>query len=256
MKEGQIKDVITKILGLVFLLAAGSVFAQTNHAPYCCRYPYRVLGEGKVVNLTPLFQWWTGHGGQNQDQPAATADYPDPTRPLTAWKRVTGITTAELDAGWVVNAEVATSPTSRTNEWIILRHPPAAEEYQYGNLQSLLAQDDEQMTNDLRASAEDLKVAKRAEDRANGYASSISKSVRHYYGTDYEQLAVRYRNASAAALADEKQYEATRKQTQKLFDDLPGAKGQYVLDCFALELGRNSKGQLVFDVGAADGYSQ
>jgi len=175
---------------------------------------------------------------------------------MTAWNRVTGIKTAALENGWVVDAIVATSPTERTNEWIILKHPPAAEEYRYYNLQALLAQYDQQITNDMRLNASDLKAAQRADARAARYANSFTKSYRAYYATDNDQEAAQYRKAAADALDDKKQYEQARDQAELMFKPLPGAKGKYVLDCFALELGRNSKGQLVFDAGAADGYSQ
>ncbi len=226
--------------------------------PYCCRYPLRTLGElqYQTVSLAPLFQWWTAHGGQNGELPAAAENFPDSSRPLTAWKRITGIKTAEYDYGWIVNAEIATSPTSRTNEWIILKHPPAAEEAQYYNLQSLIAQYKEQIASDKRTQETDLKDAERVQKKADRDSKSFSKSVRAYYGTDLEAEAKRYREAAANALNDQKQYQQTLEQAEQLFNSLPGAKNEYVLDCFALQIGRNSKGQLVFDVGVASGYSQ
>ena len=249
---------ITKILGLFLWLAAWSVSAQTNQSPFCCRYPLRTLGEyqNQTVDLSPLFQWWSSHGGQNDDQPAPNLNFPDPSRPLTAWKRITGIKTAEYDYGWVVDAEISISPTSRTNEWIILRHPPAAEEAQYYNLQAQIAQFREQIAHDMRTREMDLKDAERVQERANRDEKSFSKSVRNYYGTDLKDEAKRYRNAADAALNDQKQSEQTLGQAQELFNSLPNARNQYVLDCFALEVGRNSKGQRIFDAGLATGYSQ
>ncbi len=249
---------ITKFLCLFALLTGWSVSAQTtptNHPPFCCRFPLRLMGPGQPVNLTPLFQWWTSHAGQEKEAPAAAAANPDPYRPLRAWKRITGLKTAEPEYGWVVNAIVATSPASRTNEWIVLKHPPAAEEYRYYTLQNQLAQYDQQIANDQRLVSANAKEAEKLNARANRDAGSFSKSIR-VYEDEYSQRAAQYRKAAADALADQKQNEQWRDQTRKLLDELPGAKGRYVLDCFALEIGRNSKGQLIFDAGAADGYSQ
>jgi hypothetical protein len=244
--SSHITAVAMKFLSLLFLLAAFTSPAQTNHTPWCCRFPLRVMGGGGV-NLTPLGQWWVQHGGQNEGQPAAAGDYID-VRPLAAWKRVTGEKTGELEDAWVVKAEIYTSPASKTNEWILLRHPPAAEEQQYYYLQSLLVQDTQQIATDAQTHDADEKAAKKEEARAKEENTSYSKGVR-FYAADYEARAAQYRNAAAAALAEEKQYQQGREQALQQFNALPSMHGRYKLDVFALELGRNSKGQLVFDAG-------
>jgi hypothetical protein len=251
LKPDEIKGVTMKPLCLFVLLAALSGSAQTNQPPACCRHPYRNFGR-VTVNLTPLFQWWQHGGGDTPgDHPPGIAPVPaggaDPRRPLSAWKRITGIKTAELNGAWVVDAEVFTSPATRTNEWILLQNPPAAEELQYYNLQALLPQYDAQIASDQKASQADLKAEEKAAARAKADANGDKWTRQSVYG--YNQLAAQKKEAAAAALADQKQYEAARDLARKQLAALPGANGRYQLDCFALEIGRNSRGQLVFDAG-------
>jgi hypothetical protein len=253
-KASHIVAVAMKFLNLIFLLAAFTVSAQTNSGPWCCRYPLRVMGPAAGVNLKPLFQWWIQNGGQNEEKAAAASDsttepgYIAPTRPLSAWKRITGIKTSDLQGVWVVEATVYTSPTSRTNTWILLKNPPAVEEQRYYYLQSLIAEDAQQIAADSRSDQNDLRAEQREQAQSKSADNSYSKGVRNY-GTDYGQMEAQHRNAAAAALADKKQYEQGRAEAQREFDALPGEHGHYKLDIFALELGRNSKGQLIYDAG-------
>ena len=237
-----------KTLCLLFLFAALTVSAQTNRTPYCCRFPLRVLGPGQNVNLTPLCQWWLEHGGRNENPSDSLTNYPDTLRPLTAWKRIRGFKTAELDYGWVVNAEASTSPTDRTNEFIILRHPPAAEEQQYYYLQSQIDQFSQQLTNDAVADKEALTAEHRADNRAKRDNESYSKMVRNY-SVDYSAVAAQDRQNAANALNQEKKDAVALAQARAQFAALPGKLGRYQIDCFALELGRNNRVQPVFDAG-------
>jgi hypothetical protein len=148
----------------------------------------------------------------------------------------------------LVEAEISTSPTDRTNELIVLRNPPAAEEAEFHRLQALVAQYDGQITNDQRV----YKTYEAAEKKAAAQARAATqgdKWQRENAGA-YQQRAAEERAAAAAALADEKQTAAARAQAQRQLDALPGAEGSYQLDCFALEAGRNRGGQRVFDMGA------
>lgn len=228
---------------LVLLFAAVPVLAQTNQTTYCCRYPLRVFYESETVNLTPLFQWWKQHASQQPGAGEAEAN-----RPLPGWKRVTGVKAQELEYAWVVNAEVFTSPTIRTNEWIILKDPPAAEEQAYYNLKPLPAQYQQQITNDARAYQAHLKAAQNAETRAQADARSWGWKTR-WRANDYNQLAAEERAAAGAARNDERQTQQALDRTQKQLNAIPSVKGRYLVDCFALEIGRNSQGLPIFDLG-------
>jgi hypothetical protein len=235
--------VTKKILGLMLMLAALSVSAQTNPAPWCCRQPYRSL------------RW--RRGGDESPLPGvapAPAGSPNPRRPLAAWKRITGVKTGEQYGCWVVDADIATSPTTHTNEWILLQNPPAAEAEQYYNLKALLVQYDTQMAGDR----ESYRTETNAEARAAGYARADAQAdtkmlrVNTY---EYRQLAAKKAAAAATTLADWQQIEQARERARKQLAAIPSSDGQYQLDVFALELGRNRSGQLVFDAGVplADG---
>jgi len=244
-KPAKLGEMKTALI-LFMLLAASAVPAQTNQPPACFRQPLRRLGGG-WADLTPLFQWWEQQGTGTSNPPAGPAGVAS-IRPMGAWKRITGRKTGEGEGVWMVEAEIATSAADRTNEWILLRDPPAEEESEFYRLQGLLAQYDAQITNDQRQyktyEAAEKKTAAQARAAAQG-----DKWERENAGA-YQQRATEDRAAAAAARADEKQTEAARTQARQQLGALPSAEGQYKLDCFALEVGRNRSGQRIFDRGA------
>ncbi len=232
-------------LCILVLLVTLSTTAQTNLPPICCRQPYRSLGAGQPVNLTPLFRWWMHQG----DQPAATPlNVVLPPRPMTAWKRITGFKTGEVDSAWVINAEIATSPFEHTNEWILLKNPPVAEAAQYFNLVALIAEYQQQIAKDIRAQADYKNAADRDATRARELTRHFSKSVR-WDAPYYAERADKNRAAAAAALNDQKATEQARDLAQQQLQALPSVEGRYQVNGFALQLGRNKKGQLIFDQG-------
>ena len=240
-----------KYLCLFLLVVTLSAAGQTNPPPFCCRQPYRVLGAGRLVDVSPLIQWWT-----NQTIEAALPlNAARPLRPLSAWKRVTGFKTGELDSAWVVHAEIAISSSDKTNEWIILKNPPVAEAALYYNLQSLLGQYPAQIAEDKRKQLESTKAAKKNTELASQINQSYSKSVR-WDAPYYTQLAEQNKAAAAAALADQQATQQALDQVRQQLKTIPSVNGQYQVDVFALELGRNAKGQLIFDPGVVYGTGQ
>ena len=91
---------------LLLLVVTLSAAGQTNlPPPFCCRQPYRILGVGRPVDISPLIQWWT-----NQTRMAALPlNAVRPPRPLSAWKRITGFKTGQVEDAWVLHAEIAIS---------------------------------------------------------------------------------------------------------------------------------------------------
>jgi NACalpha-BTF3-like transcription factor len=239
-----------KNAGLILLLfAAVTVSAQMNQNLSCCRHPLRGFGDQTVVNLTPLFQWWTQHQpATNHDNTTAAAD---PNRPLAAWQRIIGTKAGELESSWVVDAVIYTSPTTRTNARIILKNPPATEEQTYYNLKNALPAATRQITNDARTYQTATKAAEKAEDRAQASRRSNSKlgptNLRIY-----TEQAARERAAATAALNDQKQLEAARTLAEKQFNAIPAVNGKYRIDWFALELGRNKQGVPIYDLGVVN----
>ena len=237
---------------LLLLVVTLSAAGQTNTPPpFCCRHPWRVLGVGQPVDVSPLIQWWTNQT-RLVDLPLNAAR---PRRPLSAWKRVTGFKTGEIESAWVLHAEIAVSPTQTTNEWILLKNPPAAEAAQYYYLQNLLGQYPNQIAEDRRKQDEYTKAAKKNAELASQYSQHFSKSVR-WNAPYYTQQAEQYKAAAVAALDDQKATQLALDQAHQQLKTIPSVNGQYQIDVFALELGRNAKGQLIFDAGALYGAGQ
>jgi len=223
-----------KYLCLFLLLVTLSAAGQTNPPPFCCRQPYRILGIGRPVDVSPLIQWWT-----NQTRVAALPlNAARPVRPLSAWKRITGFKTGQVDDAWVLHAEIAISSTETTNEWILLKNPPAAEAAQYYQLQYLIPQYEQQIVADKRKQAEYTKAVKKNTELASQINQSYSKA------------------AAAAALADQQAAQLALDQARQQIKTIPSVDGQYQIDVFALELGRNAKGQLIYDPGVVYGTGQ
>ena len=246
-----------KYLCLCLLLAGLSATAQSNGTstnlppPFCCRHPYRILGVGQPVDISPLIQWWT-----NQTQMAELPlNAVRPPRPLSAWQHVTGFKTGQVEDAWVVQAEIASSSTETTNEWILLKNPPAAEAAQYYYLQSMLGQYANQIVEDQRKQALYTKAATNNTAQAKQLAQNFSKSIR-WNAPYYTQLAEQNKADAAAALEDQKAAQLALDQAHQQLKLIPSVNGQYQVDVFALQLGRNAKGQLIFDCGVVYGSTQ
>jgi hypothetical protein len=243
------------VVSILLLMVAVSVSAQTNqNAPLCCRHPLRTFGGQGTVNLTPLFQWWTHRAAAPKPAPGRLnlADaLVGSARPLAAWHRLTGTKAAALEYDWVVNAVIYTSPTASTNARIILKNPPVAEEQAFYDLKNQIAAAGQQITNDQRAYQAHTKAAQKDEARAG--ADSRSRNLRARLDTNnYREVAAQERAAATAAQNDQKQCEQTRAVAQKQLAAIPAAKGQYQIDCFALELGLTKDGVPIYDVGVVD----
>jgi hypothetical protein len=240
-----------KTTGLILLLLTGfSVAAQANPAPACCRHPVRVFGNQTTVNLTPLFHWWTDRARSGQVT-ADTGGGVDASRPLTAWRRVTGFKTGELGADWVVNAVIQASPgdTNGTRQVIILKHPPVAEEHLYYDLKNRLAAAPQQITADQRIYETETRAAAKASARAQAF-SGASKQAGKMQAQNYRREADQHKATAAAALKEQQELSAAYPQVQKELDAIPAADGHYQIDWFALTIGRNSQGITIFDLGA------
>ena len=233
-----------KISSLMFLcLLAWTAPAQTNQNWTIYRHPIRIFAN-RSVNLTPLFQWWA-----RQPTNAAAGDgVLPPDRPLTPWYHITGSKIATLGASWVVNAEIFTSPTIRTNEPIFLNHPPSEEESTFAALKSELPALEQQIARTQKAYAADTNAELRAGERLAEYRRSSSKSAPTRVN-EYSRIMVEKRTTAAALLNQLQQLQAAQIQYQAQFEAIPAIKGAYHVDCFAIELGRNQKGVRIFDLG-------
>jgi DNA-binding TFAR19-related protein (PDSD5 family) len=109
-------------------------FAGTNGQAALLDSPKRVV-DGRTVDLTPLFHWWTNRHG---------------SRPLTAWVRVGGAVTATNSLGWVISGHPEKSsahakqngrePANRDPSQFILKDPPLEEAADFARLHQELKQ--------------------------------------------------------------------------------------------------------------------
>jgi hypothetical protein len=237
-----------KTAGLILILfVAATASAQTNQGWSVCRQPVRIFGDHSTVNLKPLFQWWqrqpVSSKADTNAEAGAAAD-----RPLSAWHHLTGIKAGELETSWLVDAVIYTSPTARTSARIILNHPPTTEEQTFNTLKAQLAQARQQITNDQRLYKADLKAAQRAEEQAASYRRSGDKHATES-SNNYLRLAAQKREAATTAQNEQKQLEAALPQIQQQLAAIPSKSGRYLVDWFALELGRSKQGMPIYDLG-------
>jgi hypothetical protein len=212
----------------------------------------------RVVNLTPLFQWWL-----QQSTPTNAAHYqvanlnlstnvadvtPADTRPLAAWHLVTGTHAATAGESWVVTGLVYTSPTARTNTRVILRNPPAAEEQAYYLLRTQLAEAGLEITNAQRTYESNLKSSSEAENRALAYGRSRTIGGAAGY-TTYHARARQYQQAADTAAAQKQQLETLKQQFLEQLKTIPAANGDYQVNWFAMQIGRTKAGLPVYDMG-------
>ena len=238
-----------KIAGLILILfAAAPVSAQTNQTALACRYPFRVFGNN-VVNLTPLFQWWQQSAAATNSISATNAEAVVPAeRPLAEWHRIIGLKAGELGGSWLVDAVIYTSPKVRTSARIILDNPPVAEEAIFNTLKQQLAQATRQITNDQRAYDNDLKAAQRADELAARYLYSGTKHATESYN-NFVRAAAQDRAAAAITQNQQQQLQAAFPAVQKQLAAIPAKNGKYLIDWFALELGKSKQGVPIYDVG-------
>jgi hypothetical protein len=194
--------------------------------------PKRSLSGG-VVDLHPLFQWWTNHTGP---------------RPLTAWVHLTGSIVGTNVYGWVLEGHAEQSERARAaapaggHDKIILQHPPLQD----------------------RAEFEKLSAQLKALNEQHGKLSSIENQakadhqVNNRIKADLHRQGVRARNVSAEARQDRAIENEAKAEIKPLDQQIQAVKAQlavypnpdhYVVDCFALETSQAAKGMPVYDYG-------
>lgn len=224
---------------------AFSSFSETNQ-DLCCRYPLRAFGNAATVNLTPLFKWWSQHttyGLANTDAVSTNS------RPLSAWHRITGNHVGDAGSSWVVEAEIYTNPGVRIKARIMLKNPPIAEEQLFYSLKSELAAAVRQMTNDQRLYQKETKAARQAEAHAKPVRNT--RSARNQ-ANENAQTASQDQQTAAAALNDQQEWEQAVPLAQQRLNAIPAKNGKYVLDCFALAVGKTPAGVPIYDLGVVD----
>lgn len=199
------------------------------------------LVNGQLVDLKPLFTWWTNHSGN---------------RPLAAWVHLTGPVIGTNALGWIVDARIqgaaaahaksSTADGSRDDSFpkIVLQRPPLDD----------LA-DFERISANLKNLNQERARLSKEETQAKTQQQSLSK----------QRSQVRYDRAASRALAlEERQLQQIDNQVKsqlKLLDQkIQTLKNRlatfpspdhYVLDCFALDEGRDFDHMPLYDHGIA-----
>jgi hypothetical protein len=247
-----------KVAGLILLaLTANAAVAQTNQGWSVCRDHLRIFGSDSV-DLTPLFQWWERQPAPGKGTIYGTADLdasnaaPDEERPLMAWHHIVGTHVATRGASWVVDAYIYTAPTNRTSARILLNRPPDGEEQRYYSLRQQLALLDQQITNAGQASKADLQAEQQDRQRVQADIRTHHNRFTEANRADvaaYTQDATQQHQAATNAAALQKQWTAMRGPIEQQLKAIPSQNGAYLVDWFAVMLGRDKKGLPIYDLG-------
>ena len=110
-----------------FCLFASAAFAPAQANPL--KGPRRTIDQ-HIVDLHPLFQWWTNRAGE---------------RPLEAWVHITGHIVGTNSWGWVLTAHIEEAVHAKGEATdrsagkiaanIILKNPPRADQAEFENLE-------------------------------------------------------------------------------------------------------------------------
>jgi hypothetical protein len=251
------KMAMVVVAGLVLVIAPA--WGQTEH---CFRQPLRNVGTARV-DLQPLFNWWTNTAGHKDQVERMTSSEKKsgvpvlPARPMTAWVRLNGRVEGAAASGWIVNATVEATPGVRTQERIVVRHPPVREKQQFEGLTRQIAQLAATIKRAELVESNKNEATNPYDDRA--YIMSSMASVGG--GNEWKEAAnddMRRANAiraqantanQAAAAAAAQQRSAVEGQRSKI----ASAGDEYRLDYFGMRTGESLNGLPVYDLGVFAG---
>jgi hypothetical protein len=192
--------------------------------------PRRVI-SGRSVNLEPLFRWWTNRQGD---------------RPLWAWVHITGTVVATNSWGWTVEGRLEAPPTrakgtaresasSGGRVKLALLHAPVADLEDFAQLaaESKALHDQSQaLSNQLSSAANTLRNIGPNPHRSLALAAQV------------RQLHL-FENQARAQLMALRPLMADCRAKLAAYPD----PTKYIVDCFALDLGREANGMPIYDYG-------
>jgi hypothetical protein len=209
--------------------------------------PRRAI-RGHTVYLAPLFEYWK------------SAALPRPTnaptaRPLKAWKLIRGTVVETRSDGWIMNAEVFSTPTNRELKHIFLFHFPAQSAEQKQEIETLESQ--VKQLNQERESAANISAFNGS--RADSYSSDASTVYtvqgpsRRY--NDYLKAGDPYRTKEYAANWEWAGAEIKLGEIRKRLESLKNERDNYgtnsegKIEWFAAETGDKREGLPFYDGG-------
>jgi len=218
--------------GALLLLIGPGLRASPLKAP-------RRLVNGQVVELKPLFIWWTNHSG---------------TRPLAAWVHLTGPVIGTNELGWIIDAEIHRSSAAHTKSStqegahndihpkILLQRPPQDDLAEFERITTHLKNLNEEHA---RLSNEES-LAKSQEQRLERQRSQVryDRASSRVLDLEDRQLKQADNQVKSQLKVLDQQIQAVKTQLARF-----PSPDHYVLDCFALDEGRNFEHMPLYDHG-------
>jgi len=216
------------------------VISGTQASPL--RYPKRLI-NGQMVDLSPLWRWWTNHTG---------------VRPLSAWVHVTGSVQGTNSWGWIVEGQAEPGTVrSETGEGkvpesgglhkILLLHPPLQDITEF-----------QQLSAQLRALSESRAQLAGQEAGVKSRQQAVAKeqSAEHHSRVRARALGQENKELTALDNQEKAQIKLLDQQIQLLKNRLAAYPNSdhYVVDCFALDTGREENGVSVYEHGSIFQY--
>lgn len=198
----------------------------------------RRLIDNQAVDLNPLFKWWTNHAG---------------ARPLTGWVHISGTILATNNWGWVVERKIerATNRNSKPDsgaepkepDKLLLLHPPLQDLAEFERLKTEL-----QTLNGNRQ-----KIIE-AETQAKNRAQALSQEQKAAGRNNFQTRALAQESKQANRFSDQAkaQLKLLDQQIQPLKNKMASypSPDRYLIDCFALDTGKEAQSMAVFDHGS------
>jgi hypothetical protein len=220
---------VAVLFNCLLFLSASLELAQANPL----KSPRRTVNQ-YVVDLSPLFQWWTNRAGP---------------RPLQAWVHISGEIIATNAWGWVLHAHIEDSarvnrsPSPHSGKGtanIILENPPWADLAEFealkARLKMLLAQ--------RGAGATEVTAAQKSVKEV----SELQKESRQHHSIRLARESTKRKELEKAAQDKIKQLDAEIALIRKKLSAFPNQEG-YLVDCFALTQSVEVDGVAVYNHG-------
>lgn len=217
---------------LLALIAAQQLSANPLKSP-------RRLINNQTVDLSALFRWWTNHTG---------------TRPLTGWVHITGPIVGTNSWGWIVEAkpegpnhsakprDSAETARDQTGK-LLLAHPPLEDLVEFQRLKAELDALNQNHKQLLEQETQ-AKIRSEALAKQTGNVSHHSAEARELSQETRQLNLISQRAGGELKLLD------PRIRTLKEKLSLYPSSERYLVDCFALDTGRQTQGLTVYDHGS------
>jgi hypothetical protein len=236
--RGRVFGMRARVVGRICLMVGLALWGLSKAGANPLKDPKRSVNE-RTVDLSPLFNWWTNHNG---------------TRPLVAWVQVTGSVVGTNSGSWIIeaklertarNIEASRVKDSAPGEQIrvMLKHPPLQDRATFEKLS--------QQLKALNAQRTTL-AAGEAAAKTRRQAIADEETLNRAYGIRTRGLAAESRQMQQAWAQVSAQIKVLDQQIQgikRLLSAYPETD-QYVVDCFALDLGQEMDRIPVFDYGS------